>query len=524
MLKKVLQIFSWCLSVITIANAQSVTFDYSNANLSTCNAFSSEPVINGYKHSLLGGRPYYESRTYSLGGSPLLNFNITLPSGVDNNMSTLSSGFEIDFPFLAFHTYEISVVAGRNGGNTTKKSQLGLRVAGQYGGFSSGNCDGPTGYGPQVDHYINVLSLSDYASTHYESNFTSVPYTFSQGSTTTGGLKIYALPSSLDGLGQEIYIRKVIIKDVSTNLPTFTLTPPSTLVKPCANNQNGQYVFKINNINNTPNTQYRFELEANQWKLPNGSIAPTIINQAGNTITLIPADYKGPTVVRGFGVVSGTPVYAGLSNISIIRPKYYIADPYLVTPEVTKYALMVDPLSIPGGYQILAPNLPMQSFSWTFSNNYALVGEPVVPPANNIPTWYCATGLVKNLPRGMTNASGILTANVNLCGENFLYTRPVSVGNYIIISSNLNFSGNSIDDIEFYPNPASSLLNIELKNIEYDEMDAEIYDLGGKVLSKHNFSKNDAKRIELNLLPIGIYVVRITVNGKTYVQKFQKNN
>lgn len=70
------------------------------------------------------------------------------------------------------------------------------------------------------------------------------------------------------------------------------------------------------------------------------------------------------------------------------------------------------------------------------------------------------------------------------------------------------------DDVELYPNPAHSSVNItfsaasRVKNIA-------IYNLIGKVVSVYRVTTNNSAKLEIDDLPAGIYFARLTdVNGK----------
>jgi hypothetical protein len=70
-----------------------------------------------------------------------------------------------------------------------------------------------------------------------------------------------------------------------------------------------------------------------------------------------------------------------------------------------------------------------------------------------------------------------------------------------------------------YPNPSKGLFNLKL-NVNGEYL-ISVYDSSGSlIINRKSTDSND--RIELNNYPSGIYVLRIIVNSKTYIQKLVK--
>lgn len=77
------------------------------------------------------------------------------------------------------------------------------------------------------------------------------------------------------------------------------------------------------------------------------------------------------------------------------------------------------------------------------------------------------------------------------------------------------------NDLKVYPNPAYSLLYIDLKRNELNHPNIVIYDLQGKELI--NGLLNESLQVDISNLPIGLLFIRV-VNGNTiYTQKIMKN-
>ena len=76
-------------------------------------------------------------------------------------------------------------------------------------------------------------------------------------------------------------------------------------------------------------------------------------------------------------------------------------------------------------------------------------------------------------------------------------------------------------EISIYPNPASSIVNIDLGSVEYGkDITVDIYDMLGRnvATSKHNSSEGN---IELNVNDFseGLYFVRMNIDGHSVTEK-----
>jgi hypothetical protein len=70
----------------------------------------------------------------------------------------------------------------------------------------------------------------------------------------------------------------------------------------------------------------------------------------------------------------------------------------------------------------------------------------------------------------------------------------------------------------FYPNPVIDFLNIELsKNLD----SIEIYTIQGKLISSPKLNKKNLK-INLSQFQSGVYIIKYSVNNKTFIKKFLK--
>lgn len=99
---------------------------------------------------------------------------------------------------------------------------------------------------------------------------------------------------------------------------------------------------------------------------------------------------------------------------------------------------------------------------------------------------------------------------------------------YTIISIPLNYVNTTIDifnnslddDIEIYPNPRNSILDIQTNlHIPFD---IEIWDLLGNLVKSYASNHNSRIKLNLNDLPQGIYILKFNSNNKNYHKKIIK--
>ena len=89
------------------------------------------------------------------------------------------------------------------------------------------------------------------------------------------------------------------------------------------------------------------------------------------------------------------------------------------------------------------------------------------------------------------------------------------------ISSVLGNEQFKVDKLAVYPNPTSSLLNINTNNS--DTISAvQILDLNGRQVYNKSFSNVADAQINVNDLSTGLYLINITTGDKTITRKFMK--
>lgn len=219
-----------------------------------------------------------------------------------------------------------------------------------------------------------------------------------------------------------------------------------------------------------------------------------------------------------------------LNESKVLGPRIYSLtlyksiEPIAMKPTYIFFIILF--LMLNSFYQVSAQSgIPVSNFSAT--PNYVCVGEPVqfTDMSQNNPTswaWTFQGGnpssstlqnptIVYNLP-GKYNA--ILKAS-NTMGDNMKgVLNIVSVVECTGITEEFE---NSV--LHIFPNPTSSLLNIEIR------FDAafSVYDAIGSTLVKGFIKKDEPTQVSLDNLPSGIYFFQLRVESRTKTIKVIKN-
>jgi len=84
------------------------------------------------------------------------------------------------------------------------------------------------------------------------------------------------------------------------------------------------------------------------------------------------------------------------------------------------------------------------------------------------------------------------------------------------IETSLNTKNKQFNNINIYPNPASKVLNINIKNLDYSKL--EIIDVYGKCVLKNKIDKTNIT-INIDKIKAGIYFVKISSNSNNQIIK-----
>ena len=115
-------------------------------------------------------------------------------------------------------------------------------------------------------------------------------------------------------------------------------------------------------------------------------------------------------------------------------------------------------------------------------------------------------------------ASGFLNPANNSNGPAFGLWVALNTGGALVQLPTAPLSVNSFSakNIGMYPNPASSILTIDIP-FNYNKSNVSIFDLEGREITFYNNFKN---QIDVSTLSNGLYIVNLSIDDINYVQKF----
>lgn len=168
------------------------------------------------------------------------------------------------------------------------------------------------------------------------------------------------------------------------------------------------------------------------------------------------------------------------------------------------------------------------SYTVTSPGNYTVITSKFVcksssPGVNVVPSNH-PTPFIEEEPNGTLKTDPTFVSyqwqvdGNDIPGATFFAHKPMKAGSYTVIVSNGGCSGTSdakivgnvsvsniytVDNIRFYPNPASSILYIDAPG----GSDILISSIEGKVMLKQ---QNIDGKINLNTIPAGIYIIKIS--------------
>ncbi|MBK8505343.1 MAG: T9SS type A sorting domain-containing protein [Saprospiraceae bacterium] len=78
------------------------------------------------------------------------------------------------------------------------------------------------------------------------------------------------------------------------------------------------------------------------------------------------------------------------------------------------------------------------------------------------------------------------------------------------------------ENARIFPNPVTSILNVEISDIDEPTVILEILNMQGQSLKKESFETAEIIELNLSLLPGGNYMLRLTGNNKSGIMRLVK--
>ncbi|MBN8566568.1 MAG: proprotein convertase P-domain-containing protein, partial [Flavobacteriales bacterium] len=93
------------------------------------------------------------------------------------------------------------------------------------------------------------------------------------------------------------------------------------------------------------------------------------------------------------------------------------------------------------------------------------------------------------------------------------------------IASNLSTKDIAFQNLSVWPNPANNIVNISFESDANDIVTIEMFDIQGRILKQQKADAsigNVSQSIDLNSLPVGVYVLKMTQGNKQFNSKIVK--
>ena len=110
--------------------------------------------------------------------------------------------------------------------------------------------------------------------------------------------------------------------------------------------------------------------------------------------------------------------------------------------------------------------------------------------------------------------TSVYIPNVDFLGENRLLKPSVGAYEY---NSKLGVSEKILDDLTIYPNPSKGIVNIKIKN-NNKVLNISIYNIQGEQIKKEQISNNKTS-LDLQYLPKGLYLIKVSNDDKSFMSK-----
>lgn len=472
-------------SLSTPSSAQITTINYQAWSTSQCNAFASQPSINGRIHFSNIGQPRYGSSN-----DPIVldcKYNVGSPQGTQ---------YEIQYNFQANHQYNITVTAAAvtNGYFPILKLELANATP------TAPLCSGPTFIQPAPG--ANSWSIGS-------SFFSDAPFSFNLGAQSFSKLTVAAIPDAASmstGPLQSIIIRKIVINDVTPAAPPFTLVASSN-ARLCGNED--PVTFTIQNPTNAVVSSYKFYPQNGDWLYNGASVNVIEVIPPNNTVTLTPKSCSGNAYMRAKAIWQNRDVYANDAAVSVTTPdlKIYGPDQLLATEA--------------GNYQLQGLLSTPINYGWPCTSHPTWSGSPsalahVYSIGGNSPftTYFYADA-------GTAGTTVTIQADVMMCGVNKHIEKGIKITTGKGFSvQNASAALQQDDDIMISPNPSRGKFRVSLSAYAGNAT-VTIRSADGRIVHKQDLSGPETY-LDISTAPAGLYFAEINNGRRIITEKIIK--
>jgi hypothetical protein len=127
-----------------------------------------------------------------------------------------------------------------------------------------------------------------------------------------------------------------------------------------------------------------------------------------------------------------------------------------------------------------------------------------------------------NLANDLGDNNVLPIASVDLDNNPRIINSIIDLGAYEFYNPSIRASKPNNTLFRIFPNPAASTINIELLE-NYNEVFIEILTLDGKIAMDNLYCKTSCIKLDISLLPNGVYLLKATTDRDVFTDKFIKN-
>ena len=163
-------------------------------------------------------------------------------------------------------------------------------------------------------------------------------------------------------------------------------------------------------------------------------------------------------------------------------------------------------------------NAASHSYSWDFGDNNSGAGRTPTHQYQSFGAYnvcLTVTDSLLNCVSTFCDTIGMDSLGNLKAGFGLRVVNPTSVG--------INDEGQSLNDLSIYPNPATNMLSLDLRNLD-QKLDIKILDLSGRtVLKNMNNPIGNIEIIDISSLENGVYFILLNDGTSQKTEKFIKS-
>lgn len=132
-------------------------------------------------------------------------------------------------------------------------------------------------------------------------------------------------------------------------------------------------------------------------------------------------------------------------------------------------------------------------------------------------SYSASTGIVMS---GTTNSSQLFVGADTINNQGLLSAEGMLLA-FDILSVGIS-TANRIDNVKFFPNPASEFINVNFEEELSGKVEMKVINTSAKLMLKESFNASKQISLDVSSLPQGIYILEVKMGNKYSIKKFIK--